>query len=52
MKKWRRRWKLHLIEEANPDWLDLFDRVRLGGLKDASDWVPACAGTSGSEKDL
>lgn len=52
LKKWKRRWKLQLIDESNPDWTDLFDTVRLGGLKDASDWVPACAGTSGSEKDL
>ncbi len=24
MKKWKREWKLRLIEEANPDWRDLF----------------------------
>jgi len=52
LKKWKRRWKLQLIDESNPDWTDLFDTVRLGGLKDASDWVPACAGTSGNEKEL
>ncbi len=23
LKKWNRAWKLHLIEESNPDWLDL-----------------------------
>jgi putative endonuclease len=23
MKKWRRAWKIELIEEANPDWRDL-----------------------------
>lgn len=23
MKKWRREWKIRLIEEHNPDWLDL-----------------------------
>ena len=23
IKKWNRAWKLRLIEEANPDWLDL-----------------------------
>jgi putative endonuclease len=27
IKKWRRSWKIELIEESNPDWLDLFDRV-------------------------
>jgi putative endonuclease len=25
MKKWRRGWKLRLIEESNPDWRDLYD---------------------------
>ena len=25
IKKWRREWKIRLIEEANPDWLDLYD---------------------------
>lgn len=24
MKKWRREWKIRLIEEQNPDWSDLF----------------------------
>lgn len=24
MKKWRREWKINLIEEANPDWDDLY----------------------------
>ncbi|MEM6493047.1 MAG: GIY-YIG nuclease family protein [Pseudomonadota bacterium] len=28
-KRWRREWKFDLIEKANPDWDDLFDR--LGG---------------------
>lgn len=23
MKRWRRAWKLRLIEESNPDWVDL-----------------------------
>ena len=27
MKKWNRSWKLRLIEEANPDWNDLSDRI-------------------------
>ena len=26
LKKWNRIWKLRLIEPANPEWLDLFDR--------------------------
>lgn len=24
MKKWRRQWKINLIEENNPDWADLY----------------------------
>ena len=27
IKKWRRAWKLELIEKANPDWRDLFDQI-------------------------
>ena len=27
IKKWRRAWKIDLIENANPDWADLFDHV-------------------------
>jgi putative endonuclease len=27
IKKWNRAWKLELIEKANPDWVDLFERV-------------------------
>ncbi|MBI1180157.1 MAG: GIY-YIG nuclease family protein [Alphaproteobacteria bacterium] len=27
LKKWRRRWKLQLIEDMNPDWLDLYDEI-------------------------
>jgi putative endonuclease len=26
LKKWNRLWKLRLIEQANPEWGDLFDR--------------------------
>ena len=29
MKKWRRSWKIRLIEEKNPDWKDLYDDIRL-----------------------
>ena len=25
IKKWRRTWKLELIEKTNPQWLDLYD---------------------------
>jgi len=27
LKKWKREWKFRLIEEENPDWLDLYDRI-------------------------
>jgi putative endonuclease len=27
LKKWRRAWKLRLIEEKNPGWQDLYDDV-------------------------
>ena len=27
IKKWRRRWKLDLIEKMNPDWKDLYDEI-------------------------
>ncbi|MBI4274477.1 MAG: GIY-YIG nuclease family protein [Rhizobiales bacterium] len=29
IKKWRRDWKIALIEENNPDWNDLFDRIAI-----------------------
>lgn len=27
LKKWERAWKLRLIEEQNPNWVDLFDEI-------------------------
>jgi putative endonuclease len=27
LKKWKRRWKLELIETANPDWRDLYELI-------------------------
>ena len=27
VKKWRRAWKLRLIEESNPQWVDLYGKV-------------------------
>jgi len=27
MKRWRRAWKLKLIEDSNPDWRDLTDEL-------------------------
>jgi putative endonuclease len=28
IKKWRRVWKLRLIEERNPQWRDLYEEIR------------------------
>ena len=49
IKKWKRAWKLRMIEAVNPDWRDLYDQIRLDGLRDAIDWIPACAGMSGHD---
>jgi putative endonuclease len=27
IKKWRRAWKIRLIEQANPDWADLYPEI-------------------------
>lgn len=27
LKKWRRKWKIELIEMENPNWLDLYDSL-------------------------
>jgi len=27
IKKWRRKWKVDLIEKANPDWRDLYPEI-------------------------
>jgi putative endonuclease len=27
LKEWRRKWKLELIENTNPDWHDLYDKI-------------------------
>jgi putative endonuclease len=27
IKKWNRAWKLELIEDNNPDWQDLWERI-------------------------
>jgi putative endonuclease len=32
MKRWRRQWKIELIEAANPEWIDLYP-----GLNQATD---------------
>ena len=27
LKEWRREWKIEMIEESNPDWIDLCDEI-------------------------
>ena len=27
LKRWRREWKINLIERSNPHWIDLFDGI-------------------------
>jgi putative endonuclease len=34
LKKWNRLWKLRIIEEINPEWMELFDEAT-GELKEA-----------------
>ena len=29
LKKWRRAWKLELIEAMNPDWIDLYETLNI-----------------------
>ncbi len=29
LKKWRRDWKIRLIEEMNPDWSDLYESLNM-----------------------
>ena len=31
IKKWRREWKINLIERYNPQWLDLWDEIWTNG---------------------
>ena len=31
LKKWRREWKIDLIEKANPDWRDLYPEIGAQG---------------------
>jgi putative endonuclease len=28
IKKWKRAWKLRMIEAINPEWVDLYDRLQ------------------------
>ena len=31
LKKWNRKWKLRIIEEVNPEWVDLYEKLVLQG---------------------
>ncbi|MBV8888827.1 MAG: GIY-YIG nuclease family protein [Alphaproteobacteria bacterium] len=36
IKKWRRDWKIRLIEEHNPDWQDLYPALSTGSFRGAT----------------
>ncbi len=38
IKKWKRAWKLKIIEKENPQWIDLYKSIR------EYSWIPASAG--------
>lgn len=40
IKKWKRRWKLELIERSNRDWNDLYPDI----ISFLMSWIPAFAG--------
>ena len=44
LKKWKRDWKIRIIEELNPDWLDLHDNINA-----LATLVPAKAGSLPSQ---
>jgi putative endonuclease len=29
IKKWKRAWKIRMIEEKNPFWIDLYDEIKI-----------------------
>ena len=42
LKRWKRLWKLKLIEQINPDWNDLFDDINsAGSLRPGSEVLPS-----------
>ena len=51
IKKWRRAWKIALIEKTNPDWRDLYDEIvqpSFPGRGAACNGAPQIRGPSGS----
>lgn len=53
IKKWKREWKINLIEEGNPYWNDLYVSILsffcfsariMFVIDDERHWIPACAG--------
>jgi len=47
IKKWRRVWKLELIESVNPDWQDLYDDLNKQGVETLVPGVPRCSSRGG-----
>jgi putative endonuclease len=47
LKRWRRDWKIRLIEEANPPWEDLYLHMMADPTAGPCSWVPdtRCAGS-------
>jgi putative endonuclease len=39
VKKWRREWKLDLIEQGNPSWSDLYPSIAGGGDELTEGWI-------------
>ena len=48
LKEWKRNWKIKLIIEKNPNWLDLYDEF-INTAVPAEHWMPACAGMTPDE---
>ena len=44
MKKWNRAWKVRLIEEDNPNWDDVYEKIAMPRVY----WMPAFAGMTDS----
>jgi putative endonuclease len=36
LKKWRRAWKIRLIEQSNPNWIDLYPGLMGGAAEDSA----------------
>ena len=45
IKKWKRQWKINLIESTNPDWQDLYDRLHIS--YDPNEITSSCHSSEG-----